>query len=59
MTPMPHPPLFTQSHPERLFFVSLDENVLKGKSFADVEEVKTKIKTKQKNSRSTKRHQNR
>ena len=36
-----------------LVFMSQDESVLKGKLFADVEEVK------QKNGRSTKRHQNR
>ena len=49
-----HPPLFTQSHPER-YFVCLCpwmKRVLKRKHFADVEEVK------QKNRRTTKRHQN-
>ena len=34
--------LFTQSGSERLFFVSLDEKALKGKCFADAEEVKQK-----------------
>ena len=41
----PHalPSLFTWAHPEQLFFVSQDEKVLKGKRFANVEEVKQKM----------------
>ena len=42
--PMLHPPYFTQSHPSRVFFffffVFSMKKVLKGKYFADVEEVK-------------------
>ena len=34
------PSLFIQSGPNQLIFVSLDENVLKGKCFADMQEVK-------------------
>ena len=48
MTPLhPFPPLFNQSCPKQLFlvFVSLDEEVPKGKCFANVEEVKQKTET--------------
>ena len=41
--PRDPPFIFTGSHPERLVFVSRDEKVLKGKRFADVEEVKQKM----------------
>ena len=38
------PSLFTQSQPEWLFFVViLDENVLEGRCFANVEELKQKM----------------
>ena len=53
-TPVLHPLLLPDLIPSNIFFVfvSLDGKVLKGKCFANVEEVK------QKNGRSTKRHQN-
>ena len=40
---MPHPPYSPDLSQSDFFFVSLDENVLKGKRFADVEEVKQKM----------------
>ena len=45
------PFLFTSSHPKQLFLFPWMKKILKGKHFADVDEVKTK------NRRSTKRHQ--
>ena len=51
--PCAPPSPFTQSHPKQLFLFPQVKKVLKGKHFADVEEVK------QKNGTSTKRHQNR
>ena len=42
MTSRPHPP-YSPISPQVTFFVSLDEKVLKGKHFAEVEEVKQKM----------------
>ena len=42
MTPMPHPPYSLNLAPSNLFLFP-DEKVLKGKCFADVEEVKQKM----------------
>ena len=50
--PCAPPSLFTQSHPERLFFVSLNEKSLQKETFYQCGRGETK------NSRSTKRHQN-
>ena len=49
--PCAPPSIFNWSYPKWVFFVSPDEKVLKGKSFAHV-------RGETKNSRSTKRHQN-
>ena len=40
---MPHPPCSPDLAPKPLFFVSLDEKVLRGKRFDNVEEVKQKM----------------
>ena len=52
MTPVPHPPYSPNLALRDTLFVSLDKKkILKGKHFANVEEMK------QKNGRSTKGHQ--
>ena len=51
MTPMPHPLYLPNLAPSDFFLFPWVKKVLKGKRFANVKEVK------QKNSRSTKRHQ--
>ena len=43
MTPIPHSPYPPDLAPKPLFFVSLDEKVLRGKRFDNVEEVKQKM----------------
>ena len=53
VTPMPHPPYSSNLAPSNFFLFPWMKKVLKGRRFAEVEEVK------QKSSRSTKRHQNR
>ena len=52
MTPMTNPPHSPDLSPSHFFSLPQMKKVLKGKHFADMEEVK------QKNSRSTKTHQN-
>ena len=42
MTPVPHPPYSLDLAPRDFFFLSPMEKVLKGKCFANVEEVKQK-----------------
>ena len=49
--PVPHPPYSPNLSPSKFFFISLMKKLLKGKCFADVEEVT-------KNNRSIKSHQN-
>ena len=43
MTPVPHPPYSPYLALSNFFFVSLDENVLKGRCFANMEDVKQKM----------------
>ena len=52
---MPHPPYSPEVTLSNFFLLPWMKNVLKGKCFADVEEVK---QNKTRNSRSTQRHQN-
>ena len=43
MTPLSYPPYLSALALSNIFFVSLDEKILKGKRFADVGEVKQKM----------------